>query len=60
MTNQWTNKILWGYATRDKEEAKAAFRKRHGKEATIIVVQSDQISCHYFLGPVEDSRHDKR
>ena len=56
MTNQWTNKGLRGYATRDEDEAKAAFRKRHGKMPEIVICKADEISCVYFLGPVEDKQ----
>ena len=63
MTNQWT-KIPWdrlrGYATREEGEAVRQFERRYGKAPTTKVVIKDQISCVYFLGPVEDSRHDKR
>ena len=60
MTKQWTNGGLRGYATRDEDEAKRQFRRRHGREATTVVVVSDKISCVYFLGPVEDDKHGKR
>ena len=54
MTNQWTNKGLRGYATRDEGEAVRQLERRYGKAPTTKVVIRDQISCVYFLGPVED------
>ena len=60
MTKQWTNGGLRGYATRDEDEAKRQFRRRHGRMPEIVICKQDEISCVYFLGPVEDSRHGKR
>ena len=61
MTNHWTNgEGMQGYATRDESEARRMFRKRFNREAKDVVKIEDQISCHYFLGPVEDSKHGNR
>ena len=60
MTNHWTKQGLQGYATRDEQEAREMFRKRFNREPEDVVKIEDRISCHYFLGPVEDSKHGNR
>ena len=60
MTDKWTTEGLRGYATRDETEAVRLFMRRHGKAPTSKVCIKDKVSCIYYLGPVEDSKHGNR
>ena len=54
MTDWKDNEGMRGYAACSEAEAKAAFRKRYGKQPEKVIKIADEVSTAYYLGPVED------